>query len=141
MIFEKTLMTLAVAAAIAAAAGVAVIAAAFAVFAVLAPSLGQAGAAAVVAATAALVVIVAVLIAASRAKRLRLRHEQYMAEDADPGLMFRLLELAKQRPFLAAGAAAAAGLLALKNPILVATVVKALFDVAPGGPTSPPRSR
>lgn len=138
MIFEKTLMTLAAAAAIAAAAGVAVVAAAFALFAVLVPVTGAAGAAAIVAATAAFVVALAGLVAAARAKDNRRRQQEFAAHAADPGLIAKLFELAKQRPFVAAGAAAAAGIFALRNPALVAAVIKAFFD-APGGP--PPSSR
>lgn len=141
MIFEKTLITLAAAAAIAAAAGVAVVAAAFALFALLEPVTGPAGAAAIVAATAAFVVALAGLVAAARAKDSRRRQNEYAAQAAaDPGLIAKLFELAKQRPFVAAGAAAAVGVFALRNPALVAAVIKAFFD-APGGSPPPPRSR
>lgn len=129
-------MTLAAAAAIAAAAGVAVVAAAFALFALLVPMTGAAGAAAIVAAMAAFVVALAGLVAAARAKENRRRQQDFAA--ADPGLIAKLFELAKQRPFVAAGAAAAAGIFALRNPALVAAVLKAFFD-APGGP--PPNDR
>jgi hypothetical protein len=141
LIFEKTLITLAAAAAIAAAAGVAVFAAAFALFAVLEPVTGQAGAAAIVAATAAFVVALAGLVAAARAKDSRRRQQDFAAHAAaDPGLIAKLFELAKQRPFVAAGAAAAAGIFALKNPALVAAVIRAFFDAPPGPPpTSRPR--
>ncbi len=140
MIFEKTLVTLAAAAAIAAAAGVAVVAAAFALFALLVPVTGAAGAAAIVAATAAFVVALTGLVAAARAKDTRRRQNDFSAQSAaDPGLIVKLFELAKQRPFVAAGAAAAVGIFALRNPALVAAVVKAFFD-APGGPP-PPRPR
>jgi protein-S-isoprenylcysteine O-methyltransferase Ste14 len=140
LIFEKTLVTLAAAAAIAAAAGVAVVAAAFALFAVLVPVTGTAGAAAIVAATAAFVVALAGLVAAARAKDTRRRQNDFAAQSAaDPSLIVKLFELAKQHPFVAAGAAAAAGIFALRNPALVAAVIKAFFD-APSGP-APPRSR
>lgn len=139
MIFEAT-VTLAAAAAIAAAAGVAVVAAAFALFALLEPVTGPAG---------------------GRRHRgggrgfrrrpggprrrragrdSRRRQNEYAAQAAaDPGLIAKLFELAKQRPFVAAGAAAAVGVFALRNPALVAAVIKAFFD-APGG-SPPPRSR
>ena len=130
-------MTLAAAAAIAAAAGVAVVAAAFALFALLVPATGAAGAGAIVAAVAACLVALAGLIAAGRAKEGRRRQQEYAAA-ADPGLIVKLFELAKQRPFVAAGAAAAAGIFALRNPVLVAAVIKAFFD-APAGP--PPGDR
>ena len=114
--------------------------AAFALFALLEPVTGLAGAAAIVAATAALVVALAGIVAAARAKDSRHRQNEYAAQAAaDPGLIAKLFELAKQRPFVAAGAAAAVGVFALRNPALVAAVIKAFFD-APGGPP-PPRSR
>lgn len=131
-------MTLAAAAAIAAAAGVAVVAAAFALFALLVPMTGAAGAAAIVAAMAAFVVALAGLVAAARAKESRRRQQDFAA--ADPGLVAKLFELAKQRPFVATGAAVAAGVFALRNPALVAAVLKAFFD-APGGPPSQDRRR
>ncbi len=140
MIFEKTLTTLAAAAAIAAAAGVAVVAAAFALFALLAPTLGQAGAAAVVAATAAAIVALAGLVASARAKSGRRRQQDFAAHAAaDPGLIVKLFELAKQRPIMAAGAAVAAGVFAIRNPALVAAVLKSFFDAPPGPPPTRPR--
>jgi hypothetical protein len=139
LIFEKTLMTLAAAAAIAAAAGVAVVAAAFALYTLLAPALGAAGAAATVAACAAVAVLLAGLIVASKAKdRNRDAQQAFSAAGSGDmgGLIAKVMELAKQRPLIAAGAALAAGLFALRNPILLAAIVKAIFDT-PGTP--PPR--
>ena len=90
---------------------------------------------------AAFVVALAGLVAAARAKDSRRRQNEYAAQAAaDPGLIAKLFELAKQRPFVAAGAAAAVGVFALRNPALVAAVIKAFFD-APGGSPPPPRSR
>jgi hypothetical protein len=135
--FEKTLMTLAAAAAIAAAAGVAVVSAAFALYALLEPIVGPAGAAAVVSACAAIAVAIAGLIAAGKARaRSREASQAFSADGASDmgGLIARVLELAKQRPLIAAGAALAAGVFALRNPILLATLVKAVFEASSGPP-------
>jgi hypothetical protein len=132
LIFEKTLMTLAAAAAIAAAAGVAVVAAAFALFALLTPHLGAAGAAALVAACAALLVALAGLVAAAKAKSRRGQAQSDFADSGDMhGLLARVMEMAKQRPLIAAAAAMAAGVFALRNPALIAVVIKAFLDPKP----------
>lgn len=129
MIFEKTLMTLAAAAAIAAAAAVGVFAAAFALYAVVELYIGSAGAAAVVAAVAALIVAIAGVLAARKVEhRQAPRHGP--AQDSF-GLAEKMIEIVKDRPMLSIGAALAAGVFALKNPILTAAVAKAFMDTRP----------
>lgn len=132
MIFEKTLIALASAATIVAAAGVAVVAAAFALYALLTPHLGAAGAAAVVAASAALLVGLAALVAAAKAKSHASRARS--AEGPDLGLIWQVIEMAKRRPLLAAGAAFAAAVFAMRNPTLLAALVKAFLDPRTGPP-------
>ena len=132
MIFEKTLMTLAAAAAIAAAAAVGVFAAAFALYAVVQTYLGPAGAAAVVAAVAALIVAIAGLIAARKVE-----HRNTPGHSATPdtfGLTEKIVGIVRDRPILSIGAGLAAGIFALKNPILTAAVFKAFME-----PRQPPR--
>lgn len=111
-------------AALATAVGIALVSAAFAIYAVLVPALGQAGAAAVVSAIAAVIVGVCALFMRMEASdgggRSR-RHEP------EPGLADRLIQVAKDRPILAGGAALAAGLLALKNPQAAAGLVSAFL--------------
>jgi hypothetical protein len=124
VIFGKTLTTLAAAAAIAAAAAVSVVSAAFALYAVLAPHLGPAGSAAVVAAVAAAIVGVAGLIAAFKV-------EEKAQPLAGPDPLFfaeKAIEMVKERPILTVGAGLAAGVIAFRNPALVAIVAKALLD-------------
>ncbi|MDB5456840.1 MAG: hypothetical protein JWP92_2425 [Caulobacter sp.] len=125
MIFEKTLMTLAAAAAIAAAAAVGVVAAAFALYAVVIPHVGAAGAAAIVAAVAAVIVAIAGLLAA---RKVEARGQGQQAPHDAIGIAERVFELAKERPILSIGAALAAGVFALRNPILLAAVAKAFLD-------------
>ena len=137
--FEKTLMTLAAAAAIAAAAGVAVVAAAFALYALLTPWLGNAGAAALVAACAALLVLLCGLVAAAKAKSRHTSHQKAFA-DAEPdlGLVWKIVDMAKQRPLIAAAAALAAGIFAMRNPAMIAALVQAFLA---GKHSPPPRDR
>lgn len=103
-------------AALAAAAGVAVVAAAFALYALLVEALRPAGAAAVVAAIAALIALVGALLMGRKGSPPP-REEQ--------GPAGRLLDIARERPVLAAAAAVATGVVALRNPKIMAAVVSA----------------
>ena len=132
MIFEKTLRTRAAAAAIAAAAGVAVVAAAFALYALVVPSIGAAGAAALVAGCAALLVLLAGLIAAAKARGHATQQQAFAADTGDMhGVIAKVMEIVKQRPLMATGAALAAGVFAMRNPALLAILVKTLLDPRP----------
>jgi predicted permease len=108
-------------AALATAVGIALVSAAFAVYAVLTPLLGQAGAAAAVSAIAAGIVGIAALLMRMEAKEGSRRREP------EPNLTDRLIQVARDRPLLAGGAALAAGLLALKNPQAAAGLVSAFL--------------
>ena len=122
---ERTLMALAAAAAIAAAAAVGVFSAFFALYALVEPHLGAPGAAAVVAASAAILVALAGLIAARKADGDK-RNMAAAAPDAT--MVDTILSLVRERPLLASGAAVAAGLYALRNPQLIAAVLRAFVD-------------
>ena len=115
--------------ALGAAATVAVVAAAFALYWVLVPSLTQAGAAAIVAGVFALIVAFGVLVAASKSGS-HSHHDSHAGHggDADFDLVGKIFEIAREKPLWAAGAAVAAGLLAFRNPALVATIVAAFMD-------------
>ena len=119
MILKKAVLLLAAIAAIAAAAGVAVVAAAFALFALLRDYLGPAGAAAVVAGLAALLAAltgtVCLLVAAPPKRK------------EEPSLTARALDLAREKPLIAVAAAAAVGLLAVRNPKIVTTALTAFM--------------
>ena len=129
MIFEKTLMTLAAAAAIAAAAAVGVVSAAFAVYAVLVPLVTPAGAAALVAAIAALIVAIAGMVAARKVEGHR--HQQQAPPQAGFDMTGRIVEIVRDRPLMSIGLGLAAGVFALKNPTLTATLAKAFLDPKP----------
>jgi len=99
---------------------IAVTALAIALFAALAPALGTAGAAAIVAVAFIIVILLGFILAGMRPKA--------QPRDDDAGLIARLLEIAREKPLLAVGAAVAAGILAIRNPALVATIVAAFVD-------------
>ena len=128
MIFEKTLMTLAAAAAIAAAAAVAVVSAAFALYAVLVPLVTPAGAAAIVSAVAALIVAVAGIVAA---RKVEGRHHHDAAQQQGFDMTSKVVEIVRDRPLMSIGIGLAAGIFALKNPTLTATLAKAFLDPKP----------
>jgi uncharacterized membrane protein len=119
---RKVLLGVVAVAAIVAVVAVAVAAAAFAGYAALVPVLGPAGAAAVVAVVAALLVGLAVLIAGARGVSGR-----RSSPHSEGALADRLFQIARERPVLAAGAALAAGLVALKNPKLAAGLASAFM--------------
>lgn len=130
MIFEKTLMTLAAAAAIAAAAAVAVVSAAFAIYAVLVPLVSAAGAAAIVAAVAALIVAIAGMLAA---RKVEGRHHNQGQQAPQQGfdMTSRVIEIVRDKPLMSIGIGLAAGIFALKNPTLTASLAKAFLDPKP----------
>lgn len=123
---ERTLMALAAAAAIAAAAAVGVFSAFFALYALVEPHLGAPGAAAVVAASAAILVALAGMVAARKADNGERRHAAAATPDAT--MVDTILSLVRERPLLASGAAVAAGIYALRNPQLIAAVLRAFMD-------------
>lgn len=122
---ERTLMALAAGAAIAAAAVVGVFSLFFALFAAIEPYVGPAWAAAIIAATSALAVLLTGLVAARKAEGDR-RAAATVAPDAS--LVDTVMNVVKDRPLLAAGAAVAAGVYALRHPQLAAAVVRAFMD-------------
>jgi hypothetical protein len=50
------------------------------------------------------------------------------APHAEFDIIGKIFEMAREKPLWAAGAAVAAGLLAIRNPALVATIVAAFMD-------------
>lgn len=128
-------MALAAAAAFIAAAVVSVFAAAFALYALLQASLTSAGAAAVVAAVFGLIAVLAGFLATRKSEGRRQDQADRGQIDPAAGLLDLALGMARQKPVLTAGAAIAAGLIALRNPQLVGVVVRAFMDGK-----SPPKS-
>ncbi|HEX3700007.1 MAG TPA: hypothetical protein VHV27_04970 [Phenylobacterium sp.] len=107
-------------AALAAAAVVCVIALAFALYAALRDVIGPAWAAAAVAGAAALIAIIAALLLTRKAKPKPVPGDQQ-------NLTARLIELARERPLVAAGAMAAAVAVVVRNPRILTAIVSAAF--------------
>lgn len=118
MILRKALGLVATVAALAAAVTVAVVGAAMALYAVLREYLAPAGAAAALALAAAVVAGVLAFAAFRQVKPRPLRRDE-------ENLTTRLIDLARERPIVAAGAAVAAGLVLLRNPGVVTSAITA----------------
>ena len=125
-------MALAAAAGVAPAAPISVAAPAIAHKALLQGPRTAAGAPPLVAAVFALVVAVAGFFAARKTEG-RDRHAPKHADAA--GLIDLAMNLVRDKPVVSAGAAIAAGLIALRNPQLVGVVLRAFMDGR-----SPPKS-
>ncbi len=118
---NKALAGLIGAVALATGVAIAVVALAFALYFALEPSLGRAGAAAIVALAFIVVLLLFAILMAMRGQARR-------REEEDHGLIERLLGIAREKPLLAVGAAIAAGILAVRNPALVATILTAFVQ-------------
>jgi uncharacterized PurR-regulated membrane protein YhhQ (DUF165 family) len=128
-VIKRILFTVVALATLGAAAATVVVAAAFALYACLELRLGRAAAAAAVALAFAILAALVGLVLALQAKGGGRRRPP------EPTLTERLSEMARERPILAAGGALAAGLLALKNPQVVATIVSAFLAAKAGDKT------
>lgn len=118
-------------AAVAIGAGVAVVTAAMGLFALLQEQLGAPAAYGIVAVTAAILTGVGILLA-----EFKLHREKPSAE---PSLGETLGRVVRERPIVAAGAAIAASLIALKNPGVLGTLLSAF--IAGRAAKDPPRRR
>lgn len=120
-------MAAAAAAALAAAAAIGVAALAFALYAGFQPWVGPAWAAAIVAAVMALAVLIAALSIRGAAAGGSPRRRGRAQEEPDASLVQKAIEMAKEHPLLAVGAAVGLGIYAIRNPQLVAAVVTAFM--------------
>jgi hypothetical protein len=118
LIVKKALSFVAAIAAMAAAAATCVVAAAYALYALLRYYLGPAGAAAVIAIVFAAVTVTLAVITFRKTQPQATRRDEQ-------SLTTRLIDLAREKPIIAAGAAAAAGLVLLRNPRVVGAAVSA----------------
>lgn len=140
MILKRAIMMACAVAALATATGVFIFALAFALFAALEPSLGPALAAAGVAGAililALLVAVVALLGAKPKPQPLQ---AQKFAADSD--LTSKVMELARDKPIIAAAAMVAvglaAGMVAVRNPKLTAGMVSAFMASRAAGARKP----
>lgn len=119
---QRLVLAIIAAGALLAAAVSAVVAATYAVFSLLKPELGSAGASGAVAGGLALLMLIGALAAWMKARP----HTARRAKGGDP--MAGLVQMARDRPIIAAGALVAASVIAFRNPAITALVVKSFFD-------------
>lgn len=134
MIVKKALTLLVAAAAVATAVAVCVVAAAMALYALLRGYLTPAGAAAAVAGAAALIAVIGAFVALGKTHLIRRK-----APAPEESLTTRLIGLVKERPLVAAGAVAAAAVVAIRNPRILSIILSAAL--ASSAPTKPKPKR
>lgn len=126
MIFKKAVLYVSAVSALAAAAVVVVVALAFALYAAVLPLWGPAWAAAAVAGAAAVLMGLCAMVLLIKVNPPRFGRK---AEDRDT--LTRLIDLAKEKPIVAASAILGASLVALRNPKIMATVLAAAMAARP----------
>ena len=126
MILKKAILYVSAVSAIGAAAVVCVIALAFTLYAAVLPAVGSAWAGASVAGAAALLIVIVAVVLIMQAHPPKLGKP---VEDRD--MLSRMVDLARDKPIVAATAIIAAGAVALKNPKIVATVIAAALATRP----------
>jgi len=125
VIFRRLLFLLAGAIALAVSAGIVVIALAFALYAFAETYVGRAGAAGIVAATAALLVGVLGFVL-TRLGRPRARPRR---KDGEPETITdRIADFVRTRPVTAIAGAIAAGILAVRNPGYLGSLIRAFVE-------------
>lgn len=120
MIFRRLIFLVAAIAAIAAAAVVCVAALAFTLYAAVRDFIGPAWGAAAVALAAAVLALILAFILTRKARPKKVKGDEQ-------NLTARLVELARERPLVAAGAIAAAVAVIVKNPRILTAVATAAF--------------
>ena len=131
MILKKAIQIACALAALSAASAVGVVAAAFALYAALRPLIGPAWSAAAVCAAAGAMIGLGGLFAMLSANPPKRKASAPPEKD----LVSRLIELARDKPIVAASAVLAAGAVAFKNPKVTAAIVSAFM----AGRNSPPK--
>jgi hypothetical protein len=122
-LLRKVLFGVMAAATLAVATGVLVVAAAYALFALVAPSLGPAGGAGVVALAAAVLIGLTSLVFT-----LLAQDSERAKTPPESDLLHKLMTLARERPIVSTGALIGALTVAIRNPALIAIVMKTLLD-------------
>lgn len=126
---RKVLLAAASIAAVAVGAGVAVVSAAMGLFALLQENLGAPAAYGIVALAATILTALGILLAELRIHRAK-------KPPPEPTLGETLGRVVRERPMVAAGAAVAASLIALKNPGILGTLLSAFLAGRAGSDTS-----
>ncbi len=130
MILKKALLYVAAVSALAAAAAVSVVALAFALYASVLPLAGSAWAATAVAGAAALMTGLCAMILLVKVSPIR-----FGAAPEQKDTLAKVIDLAREKPILAAGAIIAVGVVALRNPKIVATLLATAMATRSTGPT------
>lgn len=130
MILRRVLLLIAAAAALVAATGVITIAIAFAVYAAFEPMMGRAFAAAATAGVFAAVIGLTALVLALMAQA---NQRARASRRSDASLTDRIMDLVRDKPFAAAGIAAAVGMVAIRNPRVIGAVLSAFLEGWRGG--------
>jgi len=120
LIFQRILVAVTAIVAIATGVAIALVALSYAEFALVRPYVGEAGAAGIVTGTYAVFVLIGGLLSIPR-KRRRVR------SDGPTGVAEDLMELVRDKPFATAGVALAAGIMAMRNPRVIAEIAKAFL--------------
>ncbi|MEI6440116.1 MAG: hypothetical protein WCO83_07915 [Alphaproteobacteria bacterium] len=128
MILKRAILIACAVSALASASGVFIFALAFALFAALAPGVGPALAAAGVAGATLIVFLIVALVAVLTAKP-GARRKTF----AEPDMTTKLLALARDKPIIAAAALVAAGVIAVRNPKIMAGLVATFMAAKPPG--------
>ena len=124
------MLLIAAAAALMAATGVITMAVAFAIYAAFEPLIGRAFAAAATAGVFAVAIALTALVLGLMAEG---RRRSRATRKPDAGLTGMILDLVRDKPFAAAGIAAALGLVAVRNPRTIAAVLSAFIEGWRGG--------
>ena len=126
MIFKKALLYVSAVSALAAAAVVVVVALAFALYAAVLPPVGPAWAAASVAGAAAGLMVLCALVLL-----IKVNPPKFGKQPQERDVLTRLIDLAKDKPIVAASAIIAGAAVALKNPKIVATLLATAMATRP----------
>lgn len=131
MIFRRLLFLLTGASALAVSAGIVVVALAFALYALATPYVGRAGAAGIVAVAAALLIGIIGFVLAQQGKPPK-------AKPGEPDTITdRIFDFVKAKPVTSLVGAVAAGILAVRNPGYLGSMLRAFLE----GRENPARGR
>lgn len=136
MIFRRAVGLVVAFTAIAVAAAVCVVALAFSMFAAIRDLIGPAWGAAAVAGAFALIALVAALAVTRKARPPKLAPNVQRES-----LAAKLIDLARERPLVAAGAAAAVVAVMVRNPRILAPIIAAAFASRTPPAAKPPKPR
>ena len=136
MIFRKAVGLVVAFTAIAVAAAVCIVALAFALYASIRDLVGPAWGAAAVAGAFALIALVVAFVVTRKA-----RPPKSVGTAQPESLAARLIDLAKDRPLVAAGAAAAVVAVMVRNPRILAPIIAAAFASRTPHEGRPPKPR